>query len=56
MISYVGRLPPTKLFNGHTVLQDNVTNQRHYVSTTIVSMATKICRMVAYLDGLLPIK
>ena len=40
----------------HVVLQDIVTNQNHYISTTAVSMAIKLDRMVTYLDGLLPRK
>ena len=35
--------------------QDHVTNDKH-ISTTRVPMATKLGRMLAYLDGLLPIK
>ena len=40
----------------HVVLQSHLTNENHYTSTTRVSMATKLSRMVAHLDGLLPIK
>ena len=38
------------------VLRYHVTNSNHYNSTTRESMATKVVRMVAYLDGLLSIK
>ena len=38
------------VFHGH------MTNENHYVSTNIVSMANKLGRVVAYHDGLLPIK
>ena len=37
----------------HVFLKDHVTNESHYIFTTTVSMATKIERMVTYLDGLL---
>ena len=37
------------------LLQDHVTNLKH-ISTTKVSFATKLGRMVTYLDWLLPIK
>ena len=36
------------------VLKGQVTNQG--ISATTVHMATKLCKMVTYLDGLLPIK
>ena len=36
--------------------QDHVTNGKHRPSTTRVPMATKLGRMITYLDGLLPIK
>ena len=35
--------------------QDHVTNENH-ISTTRVPMATKLFRMVTYLDWLLPLK
>ena len=35
--------------------QNHVTNENH-ISTTRVPMATKLCRMVTYLDWLLPLK
>ena len=35
--------------------QDNVANEKHCISTTRVSMATKLGRMVTYLNGLLPV-
>ena len=38
------------------VLQGHRTNKNHYISTTRVSMATKLGMMVTYLDGPLPIK
>ena len=37
------------------VLQGNVTNENHYISTTRVTIATKLGRMITYFDGLLPI-
>ena len=40
----------------HVVLWDHVTNWNHYISITTVPMATKLGRMVTYLDGLLSIK
>ena len=39
----------------HVILKGQVTNQER-ISTTTVHMATKLCEMVTYLDGLLPIK
>ena len=45
----------TWLFD-HVVLRYYVTKQNHYISTIWVSMDTKLCRMVTYIDGLLPIK
>ena len=38
------------------VLQDQVTNKKHYISTTIVPMANKHGMMITYLDGQLAIK
>ena len=35
------------------VLQGHVTNESHYISTTRVSIATKIDRILTYFDGLL---
>ena len=35
--------------------QNHVTNENH-ISTTRVPMATKLCKMVTYLDWLLPLK
>ena len=37
------------------VLQGHVANKNHHISITRVSMATKLGRMIASLDGLLPI-
>ena len=45
----------TWLFD-HVVLQDHVTNEIHYNSTTRVAITTKLGKMAAHLDGLLPIK
>ena len=39
----------------HVVLQGQVANKNHHISITRVSMATKNGRMIASLDGLLPI-
>ena len=39
----------------HVVLQGHVANKNHHISITRVSMATKLGRMIASLDGLLPI-
>ena len=39
----------------HVFLRNHVTNWKH-ISTAAVSMATKLGRMVTYLEGLLPIK
>ena len=39
----------------HVVLWDHVTNQKHF-STTTVPKATKLGKMINYLDGLLHIK
>lgn len=33
-----------------------MTNLKHYTSTTLVPMTTKLCSMVTYLEGLLPLK
>ena len=38
------------------VLWGHVTNWNHYISTTRVSIAAKLGRMITYFDGLLPIK
>ena len=38
------------------VLQGHVTNENHYISSTRVPMATKLSRMIIYLDGFLSIK
>ena len=40
----------------HVVLQCHVTNKNHYISSTKVSMATKLDRMVTYFERLLTIK
>ena len=37
------------------VLQGHVENKNHHISITRVSMATKLGRMIASFDGLLPI-
>ena len=39
----------------HVVLQNYVTNCDHYISTTIVLIATKVGRLVRYLEGILPL-
>ena len=39
----------------HVVLQGHVANKIHHISITRVFMATKLGRMIASLDGLLPI-
>ena len=36
-------------------MQDHVTNQNHNISITTVPMATKLARIVTYIDGRLPI-
>ena len=41
----------TWLFN-HVVLLDHVTNWKHYISNTTISMATKLLNMVAYHEEL----
>ena len=40
----------------YVVLQSHGTNRIHYIFTTRLPLATKLDRMVAHLDGLLPIK
>ena len=40
----------------HVVLQDHVTNEKRYISSTTMPMTTTLGRMMAYLDWLLPIK
>lgn len=40
----------------HVVLWDHVTNYKHHISTILMSMATKLCMLVSYLEGLLPIE
>ena len=40
----------------HVVLQNHMKNENHYISTIRVPTATKLGRMVTYLNGLLPIK
>ena len=35
------------------VLQNHLTNQNHYISTTTLPTATKLCKVVAYLEALL---
>ena len=44
----------TPLF-GNVVLQDQVTNQNHYISTISISMATKLGRIVTYIYFFLPL-
>ena len=39
----------------HVVLQGHVANKKHHISITRVSMATKLGRIIASLDGLLSI-
>ena len=39
----------------HVVLQGHAANKNHHISITRVSMTTKLGRMIASLDGLLPI-
>ena len=39
----------------HVVLQGHVVNKSHHVSITRVSMETKLGKMIASLDGLLPV-
>ena len=41
---------------GNVVLQDQVTNQNHYISTISTSMATKLERIVTYIYFFLPLK
>ena len=38
----------------HVVLRDHVANKNHHISIARVSMASKLGRMIASLDGLLP--
>ena len=38
----------------HVVLQGHVAKKPHHISITRASMATKLGRMIAFLDGLLP--
>ena len=40
----------------YMVLWDHVTKYKHYISSTAPPMATKLGRMMTYLDWLLPIK
>ena len=40
----------------HVILWDHLINWNHYISTTTVPMATKLDRMVTYLNGLVPVK
>ena len=37
----------------HVIFLSHVTNKNHYISTTRMRIATKLCRMVAHLDRLL---
>ena len=39
----------------HVVLKGHVANKNHHISITRVSMGTKLGKMIASLDGLLPI-
>ena len=41
---------------GNVVLQDQVTNQNHYISTISTSMAPKLERIVTYIYFFLPLK
>ena len=41
---------------GNVVLQDQVTNQNHYISTISISMTTKLERIVTYIYFFLPLK
>ena len=53
MITQLDELLPIKSHHpDHVVLQDHVANKNHHISITIVSMATKLGRMIASLDGL----
>ena len=56
---YLQDLPQMRLIKQFLVTslhQDHVINLKHYISTTREPMATKLGRMVTYLDMLLPIK
>ena len=57
MSTYLDRLPTAHKVTWllDIVLHDNVTNKNHYISTTRVPMAAKLCRII-YLDGLLTMK
>ena len=57
MVSYLDWLPPIVVQHfRHGDLQDHMTNQNHYISTTIVPMVTKLGRMITYFGGVLSIK
>ena len=49
--------PNHKVIQGfdHVVLQGHAANKNHDISITRVSMTTKLCRKIAFLDGLLPV-
>ena len=54
MVIYLDRLLIIQSFD-HVVLQGHVANKNHHISIRRVSMATKLGRMIASLEGLLPI-
>ena len=57
MVTYLEGILTIKLRHpDHVILQSQVTNKNHDISTTRVSMTTKLGAMVARLDRLLPIK
>ena len=58
MVTYVKRAPNHRVIKhfDYVVLQGHVTNENHYTSLTRVLIATKLDRMITYLDGLLPKK
>ena len=57
MKSYlVGLLTKTLYNTDHAILQGHMTNNNQYISTIRVPMATRLGRMITFLDGLLSIK
>lgn len=48
--------PTDKVMRTVDHVQDHLINYNNYISTTAVAMATKLDKMVTYLNGLLAIK
>ena len=59
VVAYLDGLQTVKSYIyhfGHSVLQGHMTNENYFISTIKVPTATKLSRMLAYLERLLRIK